>query len=1502
MVRALVAGVGDFPVVYVGEEDTAGGESAFSPLASVAPATRELATALDRNGVDTGGDPLLECTKATLLDRWQVLRDSGEEGADGAEGAEGADGEGGEPLVVHFAGHGILAAGSLFLVTSGAVAATKRLAGTCVSFGQLLLEAQLSGRPVLFLLDTCHAGQAIVQQQLAEWAERRDQEDPGEVWVVAASAAGRSAYGAAFTTATAEVLQQLADGDLDLDPSTPYLPVDTLAAAVDRHLAHADRAAGWTGLRTVMSTSRPGAAPQEQPFLPNPAYRGGSANGLTADVHLPLREFALACTPGLDPLHFASRAAGDRNPDTVFFSGRRSQLERIGAWIDRRGADTSAMLAVTGGPGSGKSAILGVVACLLHPDLAPRFGQRVANAVDPFEPRRPETVLAVHARQLTLQQITDTLHEQLLRQLPDLHAGPVAADRSATDTSLAHLLDDLRGGGDVLVVVDALDEAADPAAVADQLLIPLTRTTADDPRSGNRARVIVGTRPWWDSLPALDRHLDASPRSRMDLDLHPADGAARDRLTEDIASYLRKLLPPYHPARSGTLAIAEELVRHNRQGVFLAASLFGHHLLDKPERIHTGPPRSLTQIFDLHVDVLADAEPWIRPVLAVLGRARGEGMPLDLIHAAALAHRPPRPGEPTRTLSDTRRVLTKAAFYLRATPDTDHRLGYRYFHQALVDHTLGLTDPGTLHRALVGTVPTHPDGTPDWSQGRPYLLRHAAFHAVQAGEGALDRLLADPQYLLWADPDGLTPFLRLARAEQARLHADVYRTTTAHDPRRHRLDVRRDLLALDALAWRQPRIARAVETSGGHRAGPCTPVWATRLTHPARRHTLTGHRRGVSAVAVTHDKDGTPLAVTGGWDRTVIVWDLTTGTARHTISSPDPVRLVTATTDRDGTPLALTAGSGSGVSVWDLTTGTERHRLESRHHVDPWVAVTTDTEGTPLAVIGTGDGEVIVWDLQAGSPRRTLDGHADRVVMTAVATDPDGTPLAVTGSIDGQVIVWNLTTCAPRYTFTDPARIAHAVVVTAGAEGVPLAVSLSRGGQVIVWDLTTGTPLHVLIDDTAWANSLLLTTDVVGAPLALTTGHDGQVVLWDLTVGASRQILTGHTDRVLTAAFTTDSDGTPLAITAGVDRTAIVWDLTNSTPRHTFTCHTSQVNAAALATDVDGRPLVVTAGDDRTVIVWDLSTGAVVHVLTGHAHRVLSVTTAVDVDGVPLAVTGCVDHTIQVWDLSTGTLRSTFVGHRERVFMVTVITDADGHPLVVTGSSDHHMIVWDPNTGTTVRRMSVQGHITPSAAAVLNGADGTLLGISGGGESNVFVWDLSAGERLHALHGHRARVTAVAATTDVDGTPLAVVASDDRTALWDLNTGVARHSLTGGHRVMSVVITSDAGGVPLAVLGTDSHETLVWDLATGAVRHTLTSHPDRVSAVAVTTDADGTPLVVTGSGRPGDHGGTVIAWDLATGAEVFRYHLSNAVTCIAADGPGFVVGNGPDVAYFAPPG
>ncbi|MEV7177803.1 WD40 repeat domain-containing protein, partial [Kitasatospora sp. NPDC093679] len=1170
MVRVLVAGTGDFPEPYVSEDDQADGVTAFEPLPVIRKAVQELAFAMDRAGAITGGDPLLDCTKAEFTRAWDELRRHAGHG---------------EPLVVHFAGHGAQPTdgGALYLAAAGGEARDDLLDDTCLSVETLLRTARNSGRQVLFLLDVCGAGQAVVQQQLADLATRHPQDGQRNVWVIGACTADAITYGARFTAATTEILHRLTEGDLDISPDQEYVPVATLARAIDRHLAATDRSAHRPG-QNLVHTPHVHADPQPQPFFRNPAHRPGPHTGLVSGMNPRLREFALACSPGLDPLHFATRAAGQPTATDILFSGRTSQLRRIQAWADETDGRSNRALVVTGGPGSGKSALLGITTCLLHPELD-EFGDRVARIVPDFRPRQPATVLAVHARQLTLQQITNSLHHQLHRQHnPDpSHPGPHPSARldAPEQATTAGLLRELQEAHDTVVILDALDEADNPAAVLEELLLPLTATNPGSDTAG--CRVLIGTRRWWDTLPALHEYLTEHPDVLLNLD--PATEDDRRTLADDLTIYLSKVLPRRHPPQE-TRRIAERLATYNDHGAFLVAYLYADHLnTTPPQHPLPPPPCSVTEVFDLHLDTLAATEPWMRPVLTVLGHARGQGMPLDLIHAAALAHQPPAPGRPTPQLADTRRALTKAAFYLRTTPDTDHRLLYRYFHQALIDHTQPRTDPATLHHTLTATIPTTAAETPDWQHAHAYLLRHTADHAAAAGGQALDQLLTDPGFLVHADPDHLVPHLLRANSEQARLNAHIYRTTTTHDPRRHRLEARRDLLALDASSWQQTDLVRSISsTPPSIPATPLTPRWATRRTHPARLHTLASHRGLVTGVAVVAGPDG-PLAVTTGWDDTPVVWNLISGRRLHTLEGHRGLVTGAAVVAGPDGPLAVTTSVHGTAVVWDLITGRRLHTLEGHTDHVRTVAVVAGPDG-PLAVTTGWDRTAIVWDLITGRGLHTLEGHTDHVRTVAVVAGPDG-PLAVTTGWDRTAIVWNLITGRRLQALTGHNNYVTGAVVVAGPEG-PLAVTTGWDDTPVVWNLVTGRRLHTL---TGHAGAVTGVAVVAGpdGPLAVTTSEDRTIIVWNLITGRRLHTLEGHRGLVTGVAVVAGPDG-PLAVTTSEDRTAIVWNPATGRRLHTLEGHTDAVRAVAVVAGPDG-PLAVTTSEDRTIIVWNLITG-----------------------------------------------------------------------------------------------------------------------------------------------------------------------------------------------------------------------------------------------------------------------------------------------------------------------
>jgi WD40 repeat protein len=95
------------------------------------------------------------------------------------------------------------------------------------------------------------------------------------------------------------------------------------------------------------------------------------------------------------------------------------------------------------------------------------------------------------------------------------------------------------------------------------------------------------------------------------------------------------------------------------------------------------------------------------------------------------------------------------------------------------------------------------------------------------------------------------------------------------------------------------------------------------------------------------------VAVTGGQDTTVRVWDLTTGTARHVLTGHDHRITAIACHIYGGVPTAVTVDSGGSVRLWDLRTGAQADEFDVAGSL--WGALCVGPRGE--IVLGSG------WDL-----------------------------------------------------------------------------------------------------------------------------------------------------------------------------------------------------------------------------------------------------------------------------------------------------------------------------------------------------------------------------------------------------------------------------------------------------------------------------------------------------------------------------------------------------------
>ncbi|MFF0549542.1 hypothetical protein ACFYUL_11310 [Streptomyces sp. NPDC004311] len=1220
------------------------------------------------------------------------------------------------------------------------------LVGTALPTAELTraMLRDTSIRKVMLLLDACYISQG--GNQLASAALER----LGATW-------GRSSGSGLVVVSSAQPHQPATAGlfpkllgDAVADLSVAGHGPGTLSVnAVVQHMnAAKDRPGNQRiGLAMVGLDGEPPA------FLPNPRHDVqlnevdlALQHAAAFDEQDRRRETELSARLLVRAMGYQGAPGDDIAAPAWWFSGRHEALQDLAAWLNApAGGEEPACRVVTAAPGSGKTAVLGLIAALSHPERHRTVPlDALGLSQDLFGPGAVD--VAVYAQRLT---DTDVLNA--VSAAARVHAGTVGELLDA----LGHRTRPLT------VLIDALDEAATPQTLCTTVLRPLIE------HARGRIRLLLGTRPYL--LPRLG--IDPGDTGQV-IDLDSPRYADQQALTTYTARTLlqARSTSPYRERPQAVRPVAQAVAIAARKS-FLIARITAGTLAAAPTIPEYSDPAWRASLprhagdairDDLH-QRLGDHAERATDLLLPLAYAQGQGLPWEDIWAVLASEISGRP----RTDDDLLWLRSEAGSYVVEATENG-RSAYRLYHEAMAEHLRENIDDHAVHaayvRVLTDRVPYRSDGTRDWSRAHPYTLAHLAHHATQAG--LLDHVLADSDYLVHAEPRGLTPHLHHAREDTARLAAAVYRTSL-HLHQDTTPQQRRQVLALEATRGGAAHLHH--ELTERIPPGTWTPLWATGSTfNPALRNTLTGHTATVEAAACTV-LHGRPVAVTGSWDKKVRVWDLATGlpVGEPLIGHTDTVSDVVCTV-LDGRPVAVTGSWDTTVRVWDLTTGRSIRELRNGHAGRVAALACTELDGRPVVVVGSWDNTVRVWDLACGRPvGALLTGHSNTVSAVA-CTVLEGRPVAVTGSSDETVRVWDLTTGLP---VGEPLN-GHTGWVSAVActvlEGRPVAVTGSSDEAVRVWDLTTGMPVGGPVTGHTSGVSAVVCSVLDGRPVAVTGSWDHTVRVWDLAGGRPvGDPLSGHADTVEAVACTM-LEGRPVGVTGSRDETVRVWDLTTGLPvGEPLNGHTGWVSAVA-CTVLEGRPVAVTGSSDQTVRVWDLEGGRPVgEPLSGHIDTVEAVACTV-LEGRPVAVTGSSDQTVRVWDLTTGLpAGEPITGHASGVSAVAC-TVLDGRPVAVTGSWDTTVRVWDLATRLPVGE-PLRGHTDTVYTVACTVLDGRPVAVTGSSDETVRVWDLADGRPVgDPLTGHTGSVYAVACSV-LDGRAVTVTGTrSNMVRFWDL--------------------------------------------------------------------------------------------------------------------------------------
>ena len=285
--------------------------------------------------------------------------------------------------------------------------------------------------------------------------------------------------------------------------------------------------------------------------------------------------------------------------------------------------------------------------------------------------------------------------------------------------------------------------------------------------------------------------------------------------------------------------------------------------------------------------------------------------------------------------------------------------------------------------------------------------------------------------------------------------------------------------------------------------------------------TYRGHSRDVSTVAWS--PRGTRIA-SGGYDKTVQVWDVATGKTLLTYRGY-PASVLSVAWSPDETRIA-SAGDDKTVQVWNAATG--KNILTYRGHPASVWSVAWSPDGTCIAS-ASSDKTVQVWNAATGENILTYRGHPASV--WSVAWSPDGTCIA-SASSDKTVQVWNAATGKNILTYRGHSALVCSVAWS--PDGTRLA-SAGDDRTVQVWDATTG---NKLLTYRSGAIAVAWSPD---STRIASGSRDKTVQVWDAAIGKNLLIYRGHTNQVFSVVWS--PDGTHIA-SAGEDKTVQVWRAT----------------------------------------------------------------------------------------------------------------------------------------------------------------------------------------------------------------------------------------------------------------------------------------------------------------------------------------------------------------------
>lgn len=1119
-----------------------------------------------------------------------------------------------DAAVVFVTGHGETVDRDHWTVLSGSDQAD--LPGTALRTADLVRWLLRPGgaQDLLLIVDSCFSG------ELARSLLRFDDPIPDRWLIIPSAERDGLATTGALTGAIAATVRRLRGREGEkYGTVSPYFTVGDFVDAIREALPNQSFTPIYRGLYNAGHVC-----------LPNPHYVASTTAATgphRSDLALPLADMES---------HWIPRLRGsDEDLGGFYFSGRT----RLMAELVRRTSATGPVL-VTGGAGAGKSAALARLVTLSDPV----FRRDHAAYVDSVAPDQLPPSEAVDVAVLATGKHQAEILDQLVGALADGGPAP-AAYKERISWCQQRITARRESGRGTVIVLDALDEALDPLAVVRllgyllevgglSLLVGVRSTAAhhdDDPTTTPDLTLVGRIRE------LLNGHGVGVEEVRVDADHWWSDA--------DIVEYVNRLLTglpgsPYEHAGAEEVAITARAVVRRADRSFLVARLGASWLASAEERVDPDDPswravldEGVAGVFGADLEQafpFNDTRSAMVDVLRAVSFAEGRGLPWGEVWPAmanAVADAYSRYGD--RDIAEL--LASRISGYLVRDVDCGVTV-YRLFHDALRSALRGGPDQSAVQERIAHRLTRFADkGGAAWERVPPYVREHLAEHA--AAGGALDALAHDVGFVAAEDPTRMST--ALATLGGAR--------TLAPPLARAYLRLGADRVG-DTFGERAANLVSAVAVGASAAGLELRDLverlpWRLDLTRTATVPDIDGvSLAGIRVTAFAAQDTATGALVVADFRHRLQVWDGPDGPLlRSWDAHLDRITAVELTELADAGWVVVSGGDDRAVRVWRLSTGDPLTRFDL-DSAALCLAVLKTAAGT-VAVVGCADGTVSVLDLVTEETVVTWHAHEDAV--TSVAAFWADEVVVVSGSLDRSLRVTKATDGVPTHTFVGPSG--SVLGVTLGNRGAPTTVVASYADESVwLWRLDGREPRE-FVGHTAGVNSVDIST-VAGRSVLASAGADTTVRLWDVESGTPLAVLRGHGGEVEWCRFVV-REGRPILLSAGVDRGVRKWEVIDLVTRADWGTpfpaepsgpalpQITAVRGLAVFPAGDG-PAVAMGGMDGMIRLLDAG-GETVLARPAHDGPVLALST-VDVDGSVLLASAGQDGLIRLWEPYSG--------------------------------------------------------------------------------------------------------------------------------------------------------------------------------------------------------------------------------------------------------------------------